>query len=168
MKPSKTPFVNAVTLVGVCGLLISLFLNTPFLSLVSVAHAAPLAVSAAAPTVPTIIGGEPAEISEWPWQAMVMAGAKFCGGTLIHPEWILTVAHCLYATNQELYPADAIQVVLGDYYLYTHDDSEQLFVVDRLLVHPDVNLTTHNNDIALLHLTTAAVIDQYVAHCFGK
>lgn len=76
----------------------------------------------------------PAEVGEWPWQAMVMAGANFCGGTLIHTEWILTAAHCVYNTDQELYPADALQVTLGDYYLYTRDENEQQFIIDRVLV----------------------------------
>ena len=162
MKPCKEPLLNTVNL-GIYSLLISLLVISPFLAQAPVVHAEALVVTAAAPTIPTIIGGQPAEVGEWPWQAMVMAGANFCGGTLIHTEWILTAAHCVYDTNQKLYPADALQVILGDYYLYTHDDSEQQFIVDRVLVHPDVNLTTYNNDIALLHLTTPAVINRYVA-----
>lgn len=162
MKTCKEPLLNTVNL-GVCGLLISLLVMSPFLAQAPVVHAEALVVTAAAPTVPTIIGGQPAEIGEWPWQAIVMAGANFCGGTLIHTEWILTAAHCVYDTNQEPYPVDALQVILGDYYLYTRDDSEQQFIVDRVLVHPDVNLTTYDNDIALLHLTTPAVVNRYVA-----
>lgn len=162
MKTCKEPFLNAVNL-GVCGVLIALLVMSPFLAQAPVVHAEALVVTAAAPTVPTIIGGQPAAVGEWPWQAMVMAGANFCGGTLIHPEWILTAAHCVYDTNQEPYPADALQVILGDYYLYTRDESEQQFIVDRVLVHPDLNLTTNDNDIALLHLTIPAVINRYVA-----
>ena len=162
MKPCKEPLLNTVNL-GIYSLLISLLVISPFLAQAPVVHAEALVVTAAAPTIPTIIGGQPAEVGEWPWQAMVMAGANFCGGTLIHTEWILTAAHCVYDTNQKLYPTDALQVILGDYYLYTHDDSEQQFIVDRVLVHPDVNLTTYDNDIALLHLTTPAVINRYVA-----
>lgn len=162
MKTCKEPFLKSVNL-GMCGLFISLLMISPFLAQPPVVQAEALVVTAAGPTVPTIIGGQPAEAGEWPWQAIVMAGANFCGGTLIHTEWILTAAHCVYDTNQQPYPADALQVSLGDYYLYSRDVSEQQFTVDRVLLHPDLNLTTYDNDIALLHLTTPAVINRDVA-----
>ena len=44
-----------------------------------------------------IIGGKPAQEGEWPWQAaMLYNGRRICGGSLIHPRWILSAAHCVY------------------------------------------------------------------------
>lgn len=161
MKPIKEPFFHSVNFV-LCSFVIALLLVHPWLFPASVAYAEAPAVSAAAPTLPTIMGGQPAETGEWPWQAAVMVNTNFCGGTLIHPSWVLTAAHCLYTPTKERYPTDAVQIVLGDYNLYVAEAHEQHFTVDQVLIHPDVNLATYNNDIALLHLTTPATINDYV------
>lgn len=161
MKIIKKPALSSFHFIGY-GLLISLLLTMPLATLVPVAYAeAP--VTNAAPTVPTILGGQSAEVGEWPWQAVVMAGGSFCGGTLIHREWILTVAHCVYDPDKQLYPATAFVVTLGDYNLYTSDDSEQQVTIDRVVVHENLQFATYDNDIALLHLATPAVITPYVA-----
>lgn len=161
MKPSKETFFNSVNLI-LYGVVISLLLVNPLLSPVSVAYAATGALSPAAPTLPTIIGGQPAETGEWPWQAAVIVNANFCGGTLIHPSWLLTAAHCFYTSDKERYPTDAVQVTLGDYNLYTNEEHEQHLTVDQVLIHPAMNLVTYDNDIALVHLTTPAIINDYV------
>ena len=44
-----------------------------------------------------IVGGIQAQKDSWPWQAMLASpgGSQFCGGSLIHEQWVLTAAHCV-------------------------------------------------------------------------
>ena len=47
-----------------------------------------------------IIGGKDVRISDYPWQVSLQRMSTFglshfCGGSLIHPKWVITAAHCL-------------------------------------------------------------------------
>lgn len=46
-----------------------------------------------------IVGGSPALEGSWPWQvdmqdALIEPNGHQCGGTLIHPSYVITAAHC--------------------------------------------------------------------------
>ena len=55
-----------------------------------------------------IVGGSVAPINSWPWQAMLRDsnGWQFCGGSLIHPFWVVTAAHCVHGKS-----ASSVKVV---------------------------------------------------------
>lgn len=47
-----------------------------------------------------LVGGETSSENAWPWQVSLQMRSKrahghFCGGALIHPQFVLTAAHCL-------------------------------------------------------------------------
>ena len=47
------------------------------------------------PTV-TIFGGTPAKPKEFPWNVLIeFSKGRFCGGSIISREWVLTAGHCL-------------------------------------------------------------------------
>lgn len=48
---------------------------------------------------PKIVGGQDANIEEFPWQVALTDGSsQFCGGSIIDARWILTAAHCATPT----------------------------------------------------------------------
>jgi secreted trypsin-like serine protease len=112
---------------------------------------------------PRIVGGEDAAVGELPWQVVVFPGPNLCGGTLIDNEWVLTAAHCVVDENDmPLAPGD-VQVVAGEYNLSQFDGDEQERGVVAVIVHPDYDPASSDNDVALLQLDAAVVPGASVA-----
>jgi Trypsin len=72
---------------------------------------------------PRVVGGNPATIEQYPWQAAVAVteddfpgfdafDRQFCGGTLITRSIVLTAAHCVYDTDPDCGPAGPVGVCL--------------------------------------------------------
>ncbi|MDY6973670.1 MAG: trypsin-like serine protease [Thermodesulfobacteriota bacterium] len=108
---------------------------------------------------PRIIGGAEADSDAWPWMAAIVDRDKpdiyqgqFCGGTLIHPDWVLTAAHCVHDELADI----NIDVVLGTNDLGSSPGSYERIPVAEIVEHPRYNHFTLNNDIALLRLSQSS------------
>ena len=104
---------------------------------------------------PRIIGGEAAPPGAYPWMvALVDADeedaflGQFCGGSLVHPQWVLTAAHCV-----DFSTPDDIDVIVG-----SHDLSEaggERISIKQIIIHEDFETLfglAVAADIALLKL----------------
>ncbi|KAJ6650605.1 hypothetical protein lerEdw1_005722 [Lerista edwardsae] len=99
-----------------------------------------------------IIGGYPCIPHSQPWQAY-LRGQYICGGTLIHPSWVVTAAHC-FGGN--------IVVRLGENDLSTWERGQQVRAVARTIRHPQYDARTFSNDIMLLKLERPVPVSQNI------
>ncbi|XP_063771928.1 vitamin K-dependent protein C-like isoform X2 [Pseudophryne corroboree] len=103
-----------------------------------------------------LIGAKKGRKGDSPWQVMLLYEKKFqCGGVLIYPTWVLTAAHCFKHPGKYF-------VRLGEYDRRILEDTEQQTYVINIILHPEYNPETTNNDIALLRLNEPAVYNKYV------
>lgn len=113
---------------------------------------------------PRIVGGQSASGEAWPWlatlitrdplnsEAISLLEGQFCAGTLIHPRWILTAAHCVFDSSWTgAMPSDQIDIVFGIDNLRT-DQGERIHV-RNIVIHPQYSSQSQDSpDIALLEL----------------
>lgn len=116
-----------------------------------------------APRALAIVGGQPADPGEWPWQVMVRPGDYLCGGSLIAADWVVTAAHCMFDEYGNQFAPSAVQVKLGEYDRTVPERDEQLIGVAQVIVHEQYDDWTNDNDIALLHLAASAQLTAAVA-----
>lgn len=136
----------------------------PWLALVLLAATMlhPLAATAAESGPPTrIVNGDAVHDPDAPWMVSLRnGGSHYCGGTLIHPLWVLTAAHCLFGSGGRL-DDSVLSVRVGRENLNDSSDGEQIGV-DRALPHPNYRDNDGTRwDIALVRLdspSTAPVL----------
>ncbi|XP_064101024.1 serine proteinase stubble-like [Macrobrachium nipponense] len=102
-----------------------------------------------------IVGGQPTTVHEYPWQVgltTLLSNKPFCGGSIISNQWVLTAAHCAAgASPSNLY------VVIGEHNWATTSETNVAQKIKALfmIVHPQYNSATLDNDMGLIKLAYA-------------
>ena len=98
-----------------------------------------------------IVGGENANIQDYPYQAALLStggwggGYAYCGASIINEYWILTAAHCVQgesASNTGVRVGNDASYAQGG---VTYDALE-------IISQPNYNANSMNNDIALIRV----------------
>ena len=102
-----------------------------------------------------IVGGNTAAAGSYPWMTALVgrgydpAPGQFCGGVLIHPQWVLTAAHCMEA------PAPSqFDVVVGIHDLRIPAQGKRIAAA-QIIKHPQYSGSAYGelfNDVALVKL----------------
>ncbi|KAJ1205726.1 hypothetical protein NDU88_001153, partial [Pleurodeles waltl] len=93
-----------------------------------------------------ILGGTSAKNGEWPWQAsLLLRGYHKCGAILVSVSWLVTAAHCFDWQKD----VNVWTIRLGTVELSTGNGLR----LKEVIIYPGYTSLTHENDIALLHLS---------------
>uniref|UniRef100_A0A8C6XJZ1 Peptidase S1 domain-containing protein n=1 Tax=Naja naja TaxID=35670 RepID=A0A8C6XJZ1_NAJNA len=109
----------------------------------------------------SIIGGYDCKSNSRPYQAAIVTGDKgnrriYCGGSLVHPCWVLTAAHCRHFKNC------LVKVCLGKYNLKKVETMEQCMDIAEAIPHPGYNKKKIDKDYMLIRLKPCATITKAV------
>ncbi|CAD7692298.1 unnamed protein product [Nyctereutes procyonoides] len=92
-----------------------------------------------------IINGEDCSPHSQPWQAALFTEDEFfCGGVLVHPQWVLSAAHCFqnsYTIGLGLHSLEANQ-----------EPGSRMMETDLSIQHPEYNKPFVANDLMLIKL----------------
>uniref|UniRef100_H0XFZ6 Peptidase S1 domain-containing protein n=1 Tax=Otolemur garnettii TaxID=30611 RepID=H0XFZ6_OTOGA len=105
------------------------------------------------------VGSQDAPEGRWPWQVGVWAASvgHICGGSIIHPSWVLTAAHCFL----KLY-----HVKVGGLTLSLLEPHSSLEAVGKLFIHPLYSGKKFSSgDIALMQLVSPVHPSQFAPVC---
>ncbi|XP_027716763.1 kallikrein-5 [Vombatus ursinus] len=97
-----------------------------------------------------ILNGKDCEPRTQPWQAALFLKPEslFCGAVLVHPQWVLTAAHC---------QKPSYTVVLGRYRLHGFQADQKILRGIQSFPHPNYTRPAHSNDLMLIKLNQKIV-----------
>lgn len=108
-----------------------------------------------------------AEPHSWPWQVEIMVNetSHWCGGAIIHPQWIITAAHCV----DTYYSTARREIRLGEHNNNRLEGFEETIEVEGYYMHPGfvherpTFLSAGDYDFALVHLKKPATFYRRVS-----
>merc|ERR1712180_79556 len=121
-----------------------------------------------------IIGGSETEVNEYPW--MIVFANKTaekqggCGATLISDNWAVTASHCFFDASGKIDKTEedfSLVISLHDRTTVT-DELRQVLAVSEIILHPNYNWDTNDNDIALVKLETRVDLNTYSPACLPQ
>uniref|UniRef100_A0AAG5DBW1 Peptidase S1 domain-containing protein n=1 Tax=Anopheles atroparvus TaxID=41427 RepID=A0AAG5DBW1_ANOAO len=102
---------------------------------------------------PRLIGGTNAPWGQFPSAVSINTSHSLhCGGNVVDRQHVLTAAQCLFNTNRRLLDPYWIEVRAGDIALSPVGSRRQTRRVSHIFVHPQFNILTLENDVAVLRL----------------
>lgn len=101
-----------------------------------------------------IVGGEETGVNEFISMAAIVTVATArikCGATIIDKRWATTAAHC--STGET---TNTIVLLVGDHNVTTGSDTSAArgYQIQSIIIHPQYDASTYNNDIALVRTVT--------------
>ncbi|XP_028454737.1 serine protease 33-like [Perca flavescens] len=112
-----------------------------------------------APLNTRIVGGVNAPPGSWPWQVSLHnRNGHFCGGSLINSQWILCAAHCFSSTS-----TSDLTVYLGRQTQQSLNLKEVSRSLSQIIINPDYNPDTNNNDVSLLLLSSPVNFTDFIS-----
>ncbi|XP_038218231.1 phenoloxidase-activating enzyme-like [Zerene cesonia] len=119
-----------------------------------------------------IYGGQAANVDQFPWLVIFeySGGWLDCGGSIIHPRFVLTAAHCLQTLqgspkfarlgeyDLSTFPTDTVETDGGGF----ETVNVTVIPVERSIPHQQFVREARLNDIGLVKLSTSARYDEFI------
>jgi trypsin len=106
-----------------------------------------------------IVGGTQAAAHAYPFMITYGFAPKdhYCGGSLLNSQWVVTAAHCVYGRRTSDW-----YITAGDHRLSVSGEGEQVRRASKVILHPNYNDNTYNNDIALIKLSSPVTLNSVI------